>query len=352
MKICSNNGSENSIKRYEGLDILKVIAAFFVICMHTRIPGAFGMYITAIARFAVPSFMIITGFFYHNLSQQKRVKSYILKIFCLLLSSNILYGMYHIIVQIYRGNIAQYIQGKFSAESIFNFVFFNESLFGAHLWYLGALLYTILIVELLRKLVSCWKKVLYFVCLPLFFFGLILGNYSFIFFESMSLPGIFLRNFLFTGIPYFTVGLFIFDKRGFFLQCNNLLFQSLWVVFFILTTIIERYILVALNVYVAHDQYISTLFLSVSLFCLFGNDKWNGNKLTKIKAIGRKHSTMIYIVHFFPVGIIRETILQKFDYDILYYIFPFVVFGLSLLFSIFYYKLKKRIKQRVAYRSQ
>ena len=53
-----------NLNRKIGLDVLKCIAAFLVVCIHASFYDKFGDYFTAISRMAVPIFFIITGYFY------------------------------------------------------------------------------------------------------------------------------------------------------------------------------------------------------------------------------------------------------------------------------------------------
>ncbi len=55
--------AENSIQRNSGIDILKVICSFLVICIHKRFLGVAGEYIRALSRVAVPVFFIISGYY-------------------------------------------------------------------------------------------------------------------------------------------------------------------------------------------------------------------------------------------------------------------------------------------------
>ena len=50
-------------KRKEGLDLLRLICAFWVICAHKRFPGDVGVALAVFARLIVPIFLMITGFF-------------------------------------------------------------------------------------------------------------------------------------------------------------------------------------------------------------------------------------------------------------------------------------------------
>lgn len=54
------NGTD---KHYDFLDIIRLIASIFVLLIHCPIDGMTGGYITAIGRFAVPFFILVSGFF-------------------------------------------------------------------------------------------------------------------------------------------------------------------------------------------------------------------------------------------------------------------------------------------------
>ena len=59
-------------QRNEGIDILICVAAFFVVCLHEWFLGEFGLYVHSVARFAVPVFLMITGYFYEGVVRRGR----------------------------------------------------------------------------------------------------------------------------------------------------------------------------------------------------------------------------------------------------------------------------------------
>ena len=59
-------------KRYDGFDILKCLAALSIICIHAPFAGEFGKYVTAVARFGVPVFLMITGYFFSSTINNNR----------------------------------------------------------------------------------------------------------------------------------------------------------------------------------------------------------------------------------------------------------------------------------------
>ena len=77
--------SENRGFRNYSLDALKLVASFFVVFIHVSFGGVFGEVIKALAGFAVPIFVLTSGYFSYNVIQHsdfnkiaKRIKSVLL----------------------------------------------------------------------------------------------------------------------------------------------------------------------------------------------------------------------------------------------------------------------------------
>ena len=66
--------NEMRYERNNGLDALKFMAAFMVVCIHIQFPGEVGGYLTTLARVSVPIFFMITGYFYQNIVDNKKIK--------------------------------------------------------------------------------------------------------------------------------------------------------------------------------------------------------------------------------------------------------------------------------------
>ena len=54
----TNKNIDRNIDRNIGIDILRFIAAFGVICIHQPFEGEFGQYFKALSRFSVPIFFM------------------------------------------------------------------------------------------------------------------------------------------------------------------------------------------------------------------------------------------------------------------------------------------------------
>lgn len=148
------------MRRNHGLDLLKAISAFMVICIHVPFPGVVGTIITPLARIAVPLFFMITGYYYSFTKEHNRVNHQIYKIIRLFVGSNMLYLLWNLIkAYITNNSVSTKLSEMLNAKSMLKFLLLNESPFSGHLWYLGALLYALLIVMLFEKKVA-QKKII------------------------------------------------------------------------------------------------------------------------------------------------------------------------------------------------
>ena len=133
--------------RNHGLDLAKAICAFMVICIHAPFPNLLGEIITPLARFAVPFFFMITGYYYSYITERNREINQLKKIFRLFVGANLLFFVWSLLVAFISGDsVVIKIRELFSLESVIKLILFNESPFAGHLWYLGAILYVLLII--------------------------------------------------------------------------------------------------------------------------------------------------------------------------------------------------------------
>ena len=316
-----------SIKeRNYGMDKLKFICAFLVVCIHSPLPGICGAIMVPIARIAVPIFFMISGYYSKNEFPKKQV----IKILKLILISNIIYFLFNLFCSFFKGNIDSYLYNVFNLKALFEFLFFNSSSVSEHLWYLNALLYTLIIVGFLADKIN-FKKI-YFI-IPILLIGdLIFGKYSLAIFNT-EIPYIYVRNFLFVGIPYFLLGKLMFNYKNKLNFENNYLILIFLSIIFMFTTLIEKIILVQHGVNATRDHYISTTFLAVTVFLLFNNYM---NKKSFLSIMGKKYSTFIYLYH--PLTLIVLATLFS-DFVIYKYIAPFLIFVLTIVGGVLYDKI-------------
>ena len=253
---------------------------------------------------------MISGYFYNR----DNVKSQIKKIIMLLIEANCIYFMFGLFCGFITHNFP-----TISYKSMMALLLLNDSPFSGHLWYFGAILYTLVVVYLFDKIGL--KRILYWMTPILIIGDLILGKYSLLIFGK-EFSYLLVRNWLFTGIPFFSIGMLLQEKK--------LRIGSWGIPVFIGTTILERFLLVNNNMNAVRDQYISTTFLAISVFSFAL--EYKGAVSDKLAKIGRDYSTWIYIIH--PLFItLFSFVIKRIGMDKLWgYVGPIVVFVSSLLF--------------------
>ena len=282
---------------------------------------------------------MITGYFYSDIVAQNRGKKQLKKIFFLAVEANILFFIWNIALDILRReDIISYIQSIFTGKNLLEFLALNESPLAGHLWYLGAILYVLVIVLLVGRF-NC-KKVLYYLTPVLLIVDLIFGKYSLLIFHR-EFPYILVRNFLCVGIPYFCIGNLIREK-GILKKWNKKVLQVLIIVFAV-TSLAERFVLENAGLNATRDHYISTTFLAICLFVYTFKSNWHN---TELAVIGRKYSTWLYIIH--PIFItVFAIITGKLGIKSIYkYVAPIVVYCATLMFLIVLQKFKIAIRRK------
>ena len=250
-----------------------------------------------------------------------------------------IFFIWNIALNVLRGeNIVAYIRSIFTGKNIIEFLALNESPLAGHLWYLGAILYVLVIVLLVDK-PNC-RKLLYYLTPVLLIADLAFGKYSLLIFHQ-EFPYILVRNFLCVGIPYFCIGNLIREKRC-SEKWNRKILQVLIVVFTI-TSLAERFVLVSAGLNATRDHYLSTTSLAICLFVYALKSNWNNKELT---VIGRKYSTWLYIIH--PIFItVFSIVTGKLGIKSIYRcIAPIVVYCATLVFLIILQKVKMAIKSK------
>lgn len=198
---------------------------------------------------------------------------------------------------------------------------------------MGAILYVLIIVYLADKIKI--RKYLYFFIPILLIVDIIFGKYSILIFNK-EFPYIYIRNFLFVGLPYFLIGDLLYKNKDKLLNKFSLKNLIILIIVFTITTLLEKYFLISINMNATRDQYISTTFLSITVFLLALKAKNVDDKFI-FAIIGRKYSLYIYIVHLMIINLYNNYLVEK---NILNYFIQIIVFLISLLIAIIYVKCK------------
>lgn len=337
----------SEIKRYSGLDGLKIICAFFVVCIHTSFGNpTFNDIFTGVARIAVPVFIIITGFFYeHNLSKERRLKQ-IKKIALITLYASIFYLIFGVVFAYFtKGqNPIEFFKSINTVKSWGRFLLTNVPLSGFHLWYLFALLYVLLIAFLFKKQLS--NKILVIIISVLLTVNVLVGEFGTLLLDWETNLYI-TRNFLFCGIPLFCIGIYLSRKTN-----NKIKFwgSKISIVCFILLSVVESLICIFNKKIIFNgDCHISTIFLGISVFIMAAQKTNENSKFLNILGdLGKKYSLMIYIIHPMFREIFRYVFYdvldsQSFIVNLYRNIEPCVIFAISFGTAVLWCWFKNKI---------
>ena len=328
-----------STNRNVGIDLLKYLCAFLVICLHSDFYGK--TYVDTIARIAVPLFFMITGYYYTILKENNKIFSQMKKIFILMLTTNLFYT----VIDVIRSKKSYAPFCNFTA--FFRFLLLNERPIWSHLWYLGALLYGLLLIYISDKL-SLRKKMYFFIPI-LLCINLILGNYSTVIFGH-ALPIAYSRNFLFMALPFLLLGDCLYQFRSKLKTKNSFLFLAL--ILSVIFTFAEQGLLLHFNAYDNRDFFLGTTLTVVSIFLLTlqNSHLFSSSFSLKISCLGKYLSLGIYILHpliIYLIGTLLNPLKNKCPVIITVYFYsaPFINLLITTFISSFLITRIKRTKK-------
>lgn len=344
----------NTKKRNNCLFIFEILASIFIIFIHIKVPGKTGEYLLYFARFGVPLFYMVSGFYMvsnkdidANLLRRKMV-SKIIKLIILLIISSITY----ICLSFYfeRNHLSEYYSEMFEVKWVTFYFLFNVPFFSFHHWFLLALIYVYLFVMRFPKLFirkDIWLYLLGSIAL----LSLVLHIIAYQFevatiFGSKIYTLSFFRNWYFNALPFVSLGMLIKRKIELLKRINI----TLVVIILILSGLLMIF---EMKLYVdylnARVEYcLSNIVFCISIFVLANKHPlYILDNLKLLKAKGN-WPTFVYIFHPAFISIITD-ICDNCDlnqYDATAYIKPFVVIVISTMFAIlfnyFYYRFENR----------
>ena len=197
--------------RNSSLNILKAICCILIVFNHCKFPSVFGKLLENYARIGVPVFFLISGYYLNGNSKEK-IKSKIWKNMKLLFFSCIIYLLLNCIRYfVDKEATIGYFRCFINVKNILDFIFFNVNPFWGHLWFIHALIYLYVIEFILLKYNLNNKKVgLSLSVILLITYQIINGLFVDDFLNNIQ----YIRNYIFVGIPFFTIGKYISSKHS------------------------------------------------------------------------------------------------------------------------------------------
>jgi surface polysaccharide O-acyltransferase-like enzyme len=303
--------------RKNGIDLFRLIGAFFVMCLHSNYGSLNQEYIDTIrllSRWAVPFFFISSGFFLSNKIENgnldfKGIQKNVSTLISILIVSSIIYLPIDVLQGDIPNSIATILAGSFF-----------------HLWFIGALLVGYIFIWYLFYIKK--SEALPFISICIVLVALAADSYDQLFNRSIdfSLP-LFLLS-----IPFMHIGIILSKKE------NNLVSNKLLIGLVLIgltIQFIEAELFLRLFDYKknSHQFLVGTIVVAISLFVFSSQITLQDNRFSKW---GREYSLFIYLYHPL-ISMIAMAILKKLipsHYESIRIVSPLIGFGLSLAFSI------------------
>lgn len=287
------------------LFFLEGFACINVIFIHCMFPSWLGVLVCGLARFAVPLFFIVSGYYLvpDNMNRKQRTERFRKKcintgyILALAFLFYLLWRFVYLLLTSGLEAALQYIYIYLQPRHILSMLLLNDyTAFGGHLWYLGAVLYCYLIflatdTERMES-IARWM-------IPLLLGIHLLGRIMCGFFGVESIFDIpvyiLFRNWLFMAFPFVLTGYVIQKKQDMILQhttAKRLFFLFLTGVLF---TCAEN-VFVYLKTGEDRELYVGTLLMTISMF-LFALQNFRKPTISWVETIGERHLLFIYIIH-------------------------------------------------------
>lgn len=316
--------------RNRSLDAVRAIAALFVVWIHVSFPGETGRVVKALARFAVPLFFMVSGYFcyYDNEKILRKISHKLSHTIRLTIYSLIFYFIWKAILTVYRGeSLELWLRGFCTPIYFKELLLYNYPVFiSVHLWFLCALLYCYCAQYLLEKFhAGKGMYIIGIILLAMFFWRQGICKTAGISYACRQY-----RNFWFMGMPLFLLGRFIHEYREIIEIRFSKRILRMGVAAGILCTIIEY------GFWGAKELYPGSILLAFCLFAgaiLYDNSKVPG----WLAETGAKYGGMIYILHI-AVRDIQTLAADRMGIskNILYlWTRPLAVYIMTLLLAVF-----------------
>jgi len=318
---------EGSISnRNFALDVFKIAAAFMVVGLHSGFladVSSIGNYLTVngLFRTAVPSFLLINGFYFYPVLVKEKSAYWIKRVLYLYFFWMLLYSKVW-----FRPSEISFIEIAQIAHTL---------IFGYwHLWYLSGLLLSAVLVILFK---NHPPRLMIPIILIIYVSGVIIHytkHYHMV--DNLPIIGFFTNKwfpgFLFTAFPFFYIGLVI-NKLNIHERVSIKYSAGLSLIGFTLLISESYFNYIESSRYGVFVNLASLLMVCPALFLLLMNLNFRG----KSKEIA-SYSTGVYLIHIY---ILR---FYHFHTDIEGTALTFMIFISSILASYFLIKVNKRIK--------
>lgn len=281
-------------KEIESFNYFKAFACCFIILIHCKFPGYIGNVFRTIAKFGVPYFYMVAGYFFLYGTNceyiNEKTKGKIVHIIKIMIGAALFYFMFSLFYIFVLGQKLE-VEKFVTIRNFLKLSVANSPFIYSHLWFLGALLYCYIFAGIIKtRICGKWKLYLMVVLLAMFtVMSEILPRFGL----KLSFLGIALYNiFIFRALPFFLLGIYLRENKesiiSHALKLKKVQLKCAISLGFALS-LLERVLLVESQFYVGTYIAVTVLFI----YCMIYPKGYNRT----IQYIGKNLSMYIYILH-------------------------------------------------------
>ncbi|MCH5249817.1 MAG: acyltransferase [Lachnospiraceae bacterium] len=333
---------EEKLKRTDdGINVLKFIAIVLVILIHETLPGELGLAAKGIAAMAVPVFFMVSGYYSYGASIPK-IRKRTIKIFALTILVNAIYFIWDVAVEFFSGaSVPDWLRQNCSLKRFLVLLLTNESPFRGHLWFLGALTYSYLFLLVLLMYIERGRgrfariikenliKFMFSLSVLLLILNLAGGEFLTFYGKNIQIP--YIRNWLFMGIPFFSLAYCIhaYEEHIYSRFSTGKICLILTVLLFI--NIAEVWFMPQSGLY------ITTIFVNITAFILaLRFSAISSPILVRLGNLADKYGLWVYALQIMVIKSLRRLYGQWgiADKAVILYLSPFIALVISFIISI------------------
>jgi len=320
-------------QRNHTIDILRLIAAFFIICLHNFSSSGVWLSeeIVALSRFAVPLFFLFSGYFSVNFSRKRKLRQMV-RILAWAVLANVGYLAIDLSRQKNEYLFKLRLQQIFYPGAWKNFLLYNDSPISGHLWFLGALAYILLLDLLFSSLFEKLHRGIRWCVVGVLLFGGLALYHVLTLAPDVDYPLCAYRNFLLFGLPFFLSGKLI---RGSSFAAKPLPAPLYPVLILALSglTLLEFHLAGVWELYLS-SILMTYLLMHLALCHPLSNAR---GPAALLSWLGRNTTLAIYIVHIYVLdqlrGLYWSHLPWQYEFGV-FHLIPIGVFLASLLIGV------------------
>lgn len=336
------------------LNLFEFIAACLIIFIHILFPEPFGSIVTGLAKFGVPLFFTVSGFYLikPNMDKEclrKKLKVRIFRVSKLLIFSFVIYFILDMITSVFGSTlegIVEILKSTFSWKSIFFLLVFNISLVQNVNWFMIALIYSYIYIYIFADLFLHKDWVKYLLSILLLFW---IAFRMIVTYFNVSLFGVFLSesylylNWFANGLLFISFGMMLAKYKDKLVNIPYKVLISLLIICIIIQPL-EYYILTYKLNYVI-SYFIGNI---LCVFTIIALSIKNPNILNNSKFINQKGNYTMFIYIFHPAIItIVKFIVNKAGLEsnaLMQWTLPIIVLIFAVISAMIFNKILCTIK--------